>query len=94
MATLLRADGRTEEVHPKGTKWTLAELQALVGGYIEQMPGVGSVRMFFDEDGRLKGRPVNAAATAMVAEALKGKTLRYQPVIVGDVVVLTAGEKC
>ena len=93
MAKLYRADGTETTVNPKGKKWTLEELQNVVGGYIEMMPGVGTLKMVLDEEGRLKGKPVNLAATEMVQIILQGKPLRYNPVICGDVLVLDKGER-
>lgn len=93
MAKLIRADGTEEIVHPKGKRWTLSELQGHVGGLIEYMPSVGRLRMIMDEEGRLKGKAVNHKATKIVTECLAHKILMYQPVIVGDVLILDPGEK-
>ena len=93
MARLIRSDGTETIVTPVGKRWTLKELQTHVGGYIEFMPGIGKIRMILDEEGRLKQKPENQKATDIVMEALRGKILRYQPVIVGDVLILEKGEK-
>lgn len=92
MAKLIKADGTEMEVKPVGSKWTLIELRAYVGGDIEMMPGV-SFKMFMDEEGGLKRLPLNQKATKLVLESLKGKVLRYTPRIVGDVLLLDPGEK-
>ncbi len=94
MARLLRADNTETIVHPAKKKWTLLELQTLVGGYIEIMPGV-PFQMIMDEEGRLKQKPVNMAATTIVREALLAtkQELRYRPIIVGDVLILDPKEK-
>ena len=68
----------------------LKELQELVGGYIEVVPtwlgddwareeGVGLV-MIVDEEGKLKGKPINSCATEMLANNIRD-------VIVGDAVI-------
>lgn len=93
MATLYRANGTSTVVHPAGKKWTLDELQKLVGGYIELMPGMKRLRMLMNEDGKLQQLPKNYAATELVHRELSGQVLRYLPEIVGDVVVLDKGEK-
>jgi hypothetical protein len=80
-------------VKPKGTRWTLDEIQFLVGGYFEIMPGVAPLRMLMDEQAALKHSPVNQKATEIVTKALAGQMLRYQPIIRGDVLVLGAKEK-
>ena len=38
---------------------TLENLQATVGGYIEVFPLTGNCTVICDEEGKLKGRPVN-----------------------------------
>jgi hypothetical protein len=100
MARLIRTDGTEAHVTPKrGNRWTLLELQQHVGGYIEEMPGVGGLRILFDEEGQLKNLPFNAVATAIVMEAVlaeaqrRGCGLRYQPRIVGNALVLEPGER-
>jgi len=94
MAKLLRSNNTEAVVHPANRHWTLSELQTLVGGYIELMPGV-LFQMIMDEEGRLKQKPVNVAATAIVREALLAtkKPLRYLPTIVGDVLILDKNER-
>jgi len=93
MARLIKADGTEEIVHPKGKRWTLSELQTMVGGYIEYMPGINPTRMVMNEEGNIKGQSLNIRATKIVTELLKGKNLRYQPHIRGDVLILETGEK-
>ena len=92
MAQWIKADGTTETVRAAGAKWSLEELQALVGGYIEKMPGV-PFTMLMNEEGLLRDLPVNGTATMLVRKALAGQTLRYLPTIVGDVVVLEKGDR-
>jgi hypothetical protein len=99
MARLIRPDGTEEDVKPKrGRKWTLDELQAHVGGFIQEFP-VDGLTMLVDEEGLLKGLPLNAAATDLVmgfvlAEARRrGCGLRYHPRIVGNALVIDPGER-
>jgi hypothetical protein len=64
MATLLRPDGRIENVKPpNGSSWSLDELQTLVGGNIEVARTHEGHYLVFDEDGKAKGKPPNFAAT-------------------------------
>jgi len=66
MAMLLRIDGSSEKLTPaNGTHWSLAEMQALVGGYIQIVNTKGKHWLVLDEEGKLKGRPVNRAATQL-----------------------------
>lgn len=69
MATLINMDGSTEEVFPEnGKTFTLAEVQKLVGGYIQVFPFlIGGRQMLVDEDGLLRKLPVNSVASAMVS---------------------------
>jgi hypothetical protein len=64
MATLLRPDGRIEHVTPSnGTRWSLEELQTLVGGNIEVSRTCEGHYLIFDRDGLAKRKPPNFAAT-------------------------------
>ncbi len=63
MATLIKPDGATSQVAPaSGESFTLEELQAFVGGYIQIIP-VGSLLYVLNEEGKLDGLPANQAAT-------------------------------
>ena len=63
-------------------KGELAEIQQLVGGYLEPVTGDGW-HAYFDEDGRMKGLPVNVRASAFLRHM--GWRGQY---VVGDVVFL------
>lgn len=62
VAFLVHESGRFEVIKPKNEKFTLTELQTVVGGLIE----VGPIRanynhlIIFDEEGRLKGKKINS----------------------------------
>lgn len=62
MALWIKANGEQQEVHPAGKRFTLAELQQMVGGSIEII-STGSRLYILDEEGKLKGKPHNVAAT-------------------------------
>ena len=85
MATLYRADGTVQEYPaPKnGSDYSLAELTAAIGGGHLEFLGLGDGRlMVFDEEGKLKGFPINEAATMLARSRLgPGDSL------VGDVLV-------
>lgn len=64
MARLYRTTGYQEEVRPgNNVSFTLTELQALVGGYIETVFIHDGNVMVLDEEGKRKGKPVNHVAT-------------------------------
>lgn len=71
MARLYRPDGTQEDVTPAdGRTFSLEELHALVGGYIEIVglghTANGSMLAFIvDEDGKRKDYPCNPRATAL-----------------------------
>lgn len=103
MATLIPSVGAPREVRPQhGTHFTLAELQHLVGGYLEALhsrtfieaaigPGEPLI-MFLNEDGKRAALPPNDFATAL---ARAGGVLPPGDRIVGDAVLCTwieAGE--
>jgi Domain of unknown function (DUF3846) len=90
MATKLRANGTTEIVAPAGgAAFTLDELQAAVGGYIELL-GLNDGRLLvLNEDGKRLRLPWNRQATIL---ARRQGYLPPWDVIVGDVVVGTRAE--
>lgn len=82
MAILLKVDGSMESL-PKVPD--LAEAQRLVGGYVEMLCTLDDEPNFLlcDEEGRLKGRIANTAATMAFGRG---------EVLVGDVVLLSQEE--
>ena len=74
--------GAKKEIVPAdGKKLTLEEMQAAVGGYIERVviPKVGE--MYVDEEGLLKGKPINQMASLIAGMP-----------IVGDVLIVRRGK--
>lgn len=87
MATLIPARGNLREITPaNGRAFTLAELQALVGGYIEALRAPDGRIAFLNEDGKRLELPINGSATWLFRLQLPGDY------IVGDVVLCTAIE--
>lgn len=90
MAFLLKTNGSVETVRPaNGEAFSLQEMQALVGGFIEIVPMHTGGIMVIDEEGKLKSKPLNEQATE-----------RYKfgghDSIVGDALIVSyveAGEK-
>jgi len=77
VATEIRVDGQRKEV----TDLSLENLQKLVGGYIEIINTNDGRLMVVDEEGLLKDKHVNQAATHLASR-----------MIVGNVVVANVGE--
>ena len=95
MALYLRARGDILDLRPDagaGAAFTLAELQQLVGGYIEVVraptgPAITEpVWMVLNEDGKRLRLPINELATAILYE---GALVDY---VVGDVLLATWAE--
>lgn len=86
MAKLIKANGEVEDINiPKDN--SLSFLQDKVGGYIELAPYLGTegfAGVCCDEEGKMKGYPINATATKMA-----GYT---NDVLVGDVIMFNEGE--
>ena len=88
MAVVLRVDGSCEQVFPKQPPaFTLAELQGLVGGYLELVALADGSFMLIDEQGKLKGLPYNEQATERARGCLLGGDC-----IVGAALVLSGQE--
>jgi hypothetical protein len=86
MATLIKQDGTREEITPaNGKKFTLVEMQTLVGGYIEMAQTNDGQYLVIDEEGKIKGKDINQVASAMY---------RFFPhdYIVGDAILASRRE--
>ena len=64
---------RVEDVKPEDIGW----FQQTVGGYIEVVPLGGGMLMVLNEEGKLKGLPINRRATELYPS----------DIIVGDVII-------
>jgi hypothetical protein len=97
MALLIAPDGRKTEIKPPpGKKFSLDEVQQLVGlngqrAYVEPI-NMKTKRqlMFVDEDARMKGGniPVNLEATRLLTQALGSPTV----LILGNALIVGPGE--
>lgn len=70
---------------PVGGAFTLQELQTLVGGYIEVVTTVDGGLMVLDEEGKLKGKPVNPVASALYVYGSRDR-------VVGEAILVTREE--
>jgi hypothetical protein len=69
-----------------------ALLRSLVGGLIETVPHFTRYegrpcRAFVDEEGQLKGLPLNVTATRLWRERLGRGAFRYEPLLYGVLVI-------
>lgn len=78
MARVIHPDGTEETLRAGGKKWTPQELQAIVGGPIEVVPGTdwgmsGVPKMLVHEEGRILGLPTNRPATRLLHQYMAKK---------------------
>jgi len=78
-ATVVRVDGIETELDHRPT---LEEAQRIVGGCIEFVKVGGNRTLVVDEEGKLKGKPVNRLITDRYGSSI------YGGYIVGDAIVL------
>lgn len=97
--TILKTDGtRVVREYPEGRP-TLKEEQAAVGdGLIETVPHLELFEgeqcvAFCNEEGRIDGLPFNADATKLWLANLGKGPFRYEPLLYGDVIILTGDEE-
>lgn len=85
MAKLIKASGETKEIAPSNNvRFELEEAQSFVRGYIQIIPIGNNEVMVLDEEGKLKDKPFNEAATLL---AKSKKAIFSADFIVGDVIL-------
>lgn len=90
MAIYINVSGFELDVFPdNGEKFTLEELQKLVGGYVERIAMPDGQAMYVNDEGKLNDLPYNTKATMK----LKTHGLIQDDYIVGDAVVLSYDEE-
>lgn len=88
MALIIKSSGEEIVTHPKANgKFSLEEIQAAVGGYIERVCLSEGKQMFLNEEGKLNNLPFNQKATVLTRGILA-----YDDFIVGDVIIVEKGE--
>jgi hypothetical protein len=81
IATLITPSGKREAITPNnGVAFTSGELHALVDGFLECVCLSDGRILWFDEEGKLKGKQPNMVATDLSLDVL----------IPGDIIVGTA----
>lgn len=95
MAKIIYTSGAMVEVTPaNGKSFDLKYLKDVVGGYIEAVYLTNGQVMFVNEEGKLKGLPINEAATIIIRSM--GRFYPSNEYIAGDAIIVTpeeAGEK-
>lgn len=88
MATLYKANGGVVRVFPRrGHVFKLKELQSVVDGYIQGISMGDKHIAIMDEEGKLKGKPINEKATALFR-----KHHNTEDTLVGDVLLCNNNE--
>ena len=83
---IIHSDGALTAVKPRDfKKFTLEELQAFVGGFIQIVNLAANKLLVVNEEGKLHNLPVNEKATAL---ALSCNAIFPTDYIVGDAVVI------
>ena len=83
MAKIYKANGEVLDIEPKnGKDFKLAELQEIVGGYIEIAQMKNNDIMVINEEGKLNDLPYNEKATEIYQHQVY-----FGDFIVGDVLV-------
>ena len=84
----LKTNGEAREATPKnGDKFTLEELSAFVGGYIEIVFLPENRLMILNEEGKLNGLDINIKATQICKIATAANGGVFNDFIVGDVLI-------
>ena len=86
--SLYRTDGTIVPIAPSGVRWTLEELQGLVGGYIETVSTIDGRIMIVNEMGKVVTPmlPLNIMATRIYCHG------RVDPIVGPAVVVDSLSE--
>ena len=70
---IMHTDGTLTPITPKkGTTYSLEELQALVGGYIEMLPLEKNRYAVVNEEGMLHGLDLNPSASLLLGQKIVG----------------------
>ena len=84
-AISIKQDGTVTKVNPSnGDYFSLDELQAFVGGYIEVIHVVGDLLMIVNEEGKLHNQGINSVANLFYLNPYEN--------IVGDVVLINKNQ--
>lgn len=88
MAKVIKVPDEVVDVEPmNGTDFSLEELRSFVGGYIEVLDLYDDEMMVVNEEGKLKGLPINEMATWYLLD-----NSRYSDVIVGNVLICNTNQ--
>lgn len=89
-ALYVKADGMVLSIQPEeDDKFTLAQMQELVGGFIEYVQLPNKMVMVVNEEGILRNLPVNVFATSLLLKTFGEKLTQM---IYGDVLICSRKE--
>lgn len=76
IATLVKSDNTQSYVAPKDTKdFTLEEIQAFCGGFVEMIYTEDGREVWMNEEGRIKGLPENKYISDLLKTSVVGDCL-------------------
>lgn len=88
LARYIKVDGTEQEVKPKnGYEFTLQEMRNYVDGGLEGLRLTDRLHMYLDDEGVLKGKPINSVASDIVSQH-KGRPVP----VCGDVLIADISE--
>jgi len=93
IATVITPDGKTTKIelpanNKKESKQRCEKLWEIVGGYFDAVPGKGFRTIYCHDEGKLKGLPVNQAATDLLHPDYAGTFLVGTVVVVQEMNIL------
>jgi hypothetical protein len=95
---IIKTDGSEHITEYDEARVALKDLQDVVGGYIEAVPYFEEYEselatMYCDEEGKLKGYPVNLEATKLWADAMNMDLEDIGDLLCGDCIIVTGTRK-
>ena len=95
LAKLIFPDGNVTDIEPKDGKiFQYRELSDYIGGYLEiiRPPGRRGALLIVDEEGKLKGLPLNRVATLLWIEGCEPGSARETDYVHGTAILCHASQ--
>ena len=75
VADMIEVDGTVTRLPRTVAEMGLAEIQAIVGGYVEHADGMGRTELWCNENGAAKGLPYNPLASIATGHYVVGNVV-------------------
>lgn len=87
-AKVYKATGEIFVINPvNGKTFSYDELSSIVGGFIERVDLPNGKELWVNEEGKLKGLPLNVMASAIWKNLFAGYAIGADDYVVGDVLI-------